>query len=60
VGKIVHDGHGTIHDLRTLLTVTVGGRAAVAAIFKAGFWVGVVIAAIVSRGSSRGTGGRVS
>jgi membrane-bound ClpP family serine protease len=30
-----------------LLTVTVGGCAAVAGIFKAGFWVGAVIAVIV-------------
>jgi len=30
-----------------LLTVTVAGCAAVAGIFKAGFWVGIVIAVIV-------------
>jgi hypothetical protein len=30
-----------------LLTVTVVGCAAVAGIFKAGFWVGIVIAVIV-------------
>ena len=30
-----------------LLTVTISGCAAIAGIFKAGFWVGVVIAVIV-------------
>jgi hypothetical protein len=30
-----------------LLTVTLGGCAAVAGIFKAGFWVGIVIAVVV-------------
>jgi hypothetical protein len=30
-----------------LLTITVSGCAAIAGIFKAGFWVGVVIAVIV-------------
>ena len=30
-----------------LLTVTVAGCSAVAGIFKAGFWVGIVIAAII-------------
>jgi len=30
-----------------LLTITVAGCAAVAGIFKAGFWVGIVIAVIV-------------
>jgi hypothetical protein len=30
-----------------LLTVTVAGCAAVAGIFKAGFWVGIVIAVVV-------------
>jgi hypothetical protein len=30
-----------------LLTVTISGCAAVAGIFKAGFWVGIVIAVIV-------------
>jgi len=33
--------------LVVLLTVTVGGCAAIAGIFKAGVWVGVVIAVIV-------------
>jgi len=30
-----------------LLTITISGCAAVAGIFKAGFWVGIVIAVIV-------------
>ena len=33
--------------LVVLLTVTIAGCAAVAGIFKAGFWVGVVIAVVV-------------
>jgi hypothetical protein len=33
--------------LVVLITVTVSGCAAIAGIFKAGFWVGVVIAVIV-------------
>ena len=30
-----------------LLTVTVAGCSAVAGIFKAGFWVGIILAAII-------------
>lgn len=33
--------------LIVLLTVTVAGCSAVAGIFKAGFWVGIIIAALV-------------
>ena len=33
--------------LVVLLTATIAGCAAVAGIFKAGFWVGVVIAVVV-------------
>jgi hypothetical protein len=33
--------------LVVLLTVTVAGCAAIAGIFKAGFWVGIVVAVIV-------------
>jgi uncharacterized membrane protein len=33
--------------LVVLLTVTVAGCSAIAGIFKAGFWVGLVVAALV-------------